>query len=130
MSEPVYERVLHDVAAHLPFRHHNHQEGPPAMSLIDDIRTEMTAAENKAAEVYNHVKTSLETHLPAIEATVKAVENEPFIQGYLGARLAIPEHLVNLALDFLSKLVQASPAPAAAPADPAAAADPAAQVAS
>jgi hypothetical protein len=131
MTEPVFERAWHEITSHLPHHHqHINQEGPSAMSILDNLKTELASAETKTAEVYNHVKTTIETHLPAIEATIQAVENEPFIQALLGAQLAIPEHLVNIALDFLGKLVAVSPAAAAAPADAAPAADPAAQVAS
>lgn len=118
--EPIHERLVAEgeelahrartwMAAHL-----HHKEGTTTMSVLDSIETELTAAENKAAEVYNHAKTVLEQHLPAIKADVAKVENEPFVKAYLGAQLAVPEHLVNAALSILTALVQASPAPAAA----------------
>jgi hypothetical protein len=139
VSNPILsalENEWHDITSHL--HHHPYHDNQPqavspapakgnAVSVIDDIKTELVNVQNKASEVYQHAKTVLEQHLPGIESAVTTIENEPFIKGYLGAQLAVPEHLVGLALDFLGKLVQANVAvttaePAAeapAPADPA-----------
>ena len=99
------------------------------MSIITDVENELHALEAKAVEVVDHGKTILEQHLPGIAAAVQkaeteanAIANEPFIKAYIGNALVVPEHLVNLGLDFLAKLVAASqgeapPAPAAAAGD-------------
>lgn len=141
LSVDAIERVWRELTHHKspsPYDHHDAAQqritAQPEginVSMLDALRTEVQAAEDKAAEVYNHAKTVIEQHLPGIEAAVTAVENEPFVKAYLGSTLAVPEHLVSLALDFLGKLVSVnSVAPAAAPvaADPAApaATDPAA----
>jgi hypothetical protein len=106
-GEPVFERLWHDVTSHLP--HHHNPEGT-TMSAIDDLSGVLTDIETVTADAYNKAKTAVEQHLPGIAATITKVEGDPFIQALLGANLAVPEHLVGLAVDFLTKLVQVAPA--------------------
>lgn len=119
-------RVWHGITEHLHHQHYNlprNQKETP-VSVITELETILGNAETKTAELYNDAKTAVETHLPAIKGIVSAVENDVFVKAYFGAGLAVPEHLVGLGLDFLSKLVQAGGGSAVAPAQPAPAAQP------
>lgn len=89
------------------------------MSIADVL----TRIENDVTAEVQHVvdsgKRLLEEHLPAIKAgaaDVEALLNEPFIAAYAGSAVKVPEHLVNIGLDFLAKLTQAWQGQPAAPA--------------
>lgn len=76
-------------------------------TIENDVKNDLNAAAAKAAEIGDHIKSILETHLPSVTADVQKFENEPFVKQYLASNLAVPEHLVNIGLDFLGKLVTA-----------------------
>lgn len=85
-----------------------------AERIEGDVKTEIESLVAKGEELIAHGKTILETHLPSIitdvqkaEADASAIAAEPFVKAYIGNGLAVPEHLVNIGLDFLSKLVSA-----------------------
>lgn len=80
------------------------------MSIAADVTAVIDKIENEAHTLADAGKRILEEHLPAVRNGITDAENvlnEPFIAAYLGGAVKVPEHLVNVGLDFLSKLVAA-----------------------
>lgn len=123
------ENAWHDLTSHhghhpYPEQQHPVQKGTPAMSIITDLAN----ASAKVDEGIKNIEGWFDDYKPKAAAVIAEaqridaqVTGDPFIQGYLGAELAVPEHLVSVALDFLGKLVsvdKGAAAPAVTPAEP------------
>jgi hypothetical protein len=133
-AEPVLERAWHDITSHIP--HHHHANPAPKehdMSLAtfeQDIRNDVQAGMDKAADLYNHLKAVAEQRLPQLAA----IQASPVAQAIEGVILPpdVEAELTAIVKTYAARFGTA-PAPAAtdagadaAPADGAAAAEPAA----
>jgi hypothetical protein len=144
MTEPIFEHLreearhaeheaakaagvlLHGITGR--FGHHGYDdqnslasvpEGPamdfdPA-ALATDMRNDLQAAEDKAGEVWNHVKTAIEQHLPQVEAVASKLGNDPLFK--LAYDDTIPASIRQIGAELITKMVAAFPSPAAAPAE-------------
>ena len=101
-------------------------EGTSPMSILSSIEQELTAAETKASEVWNHVKTIAEQHLPQAAEILQAAESNPVVDA--GLRFAhlpptVLEGAANMLIAFDAAL-QGGQAPALPPAPPVAPVEP------
>lgn len=124
MSEPIFERVMHDIGSHLTFRHHNqisNQEGPPEMSFADDIKTDLTDGLDYVEGWVGRAKQAA----PEILTRLQKYANSPVVTALETAGAAIDPPAEAIIAGWIRDLANLrAPAPAAA-ADPAA--DPGAQ---
>lgn len=86
-------------------------QAPPAIgapvslkAIVDDVKT---AAES--AEV--NIRTVLDQHMPGLIALAERVENDPLIQAAEAA--ALPAGAKQIVADFITKLAESFPQPAA-----------------
>jgi hypothetical protein len=135
-TEPVLERVWHDITEHIP-HHQNATTKEHDMSLAtfeQDIRNDVQAGMDKAADLYNHLKAVAEQRLPQLAA----IQASPVAQAIEGVILPpdVEAELTAIVKTYAARF-GAAPAPVAAepaatdaapaaPADGAAAAEPAA----
>ena len=83
-SEPVLERVWHDITEHIP-HHQNTTPKEHDMSLAtfeQDLRNDVQAGMDKAADLYNHLKTVAEQRLPQL-AEIQASPVAQAIEGVI-----------------------------------------------
>lgn len=137
-AEQAAGRAAHRISDR--FRHHGYHdrnsaqhvaEGTPMdfdpVTIAADIRNDLQAAEDKAGEVWNHVKSVLEEKLPQVESITAKVGSDPLVK--LALDDTIPASIRQIGADLITKLLAAFPPQAAATApaegDATASADPA-----
>jgi hypothetical protein len=89
-------------------------------SLAEAFTAKLEEVRSEVGNWLESLKTEAAPVVSKAQQYETKIEADPFIGRYLAANFAVPEHLIDLGLDFLGKLVSASqqaqpaaPAPAA-----------------
>lgn len=134
MTEPIFARLEHEAATAAGVllhgitdafgRHGYHDrnstasvpEGPQMDFDPEDVAAkmdaELQAAEDKAGEVWNHVKTVIEQHLPQVKTVLAKFGSDPLVK--LALDDTVPASIRQIGAEIITRMIAAFPAQPAA----------------